>query len=66
MPKPNGEDLLVAALRESESYRLLAQEALHRLHDLEGQLDRSREIVGALRDELRRYTRQQVGAREAA
>jgi hypothetical protein len=50
---PGDEEPLVAVLLESESYRALAQEALHYIHDLTRRCDRLVEERDRLRDEAR-------------
>lgn len=47
------EDLLVATLVESDSYRQLAQCAIHELHDLRRELDRLRKKHHRLVEEYR-------------
>ena len=47
------ENLLVEVLIDAQSYRALAQLAIHRLHDQDGQIERQRQTVARLRDETR-------------
>jgi hypothetical protein len=61
----SGEDLLVEALREAQSYRELAQAAMHALHELRGERDYLRDARERLLDEYRRL-REQILRSEAA
>ena len=47
------ERLLTEALIDALAYRELAQQAIHRLHDQDGQIERHRHTIGRLRDETR-------------
>ncbi len=47
------EGLLTEALIDAMAYRELAQQATHRLHDYNGQIERLRQTIERLRDETR-------------
>ena len=47
------ENLLVEAIIDAQSYRELARQAIHQLHDHDGQIERQRQTIGRLRDETR-------------
>jgi len=47
------EDLAVAALAEAQSYRLVARQALHALHDVSRRLDRAHAAYRRLHDEFK-------------
>jgi len=58
LPAPNllamsDEDRLVCAVREAEAYRLLAQQAIHELHDLTVRHDRLSDAHHRLSEEYR-------------
>lgn len=53
---------LSAERSKTAAYRLVAQQAIHRLHDQHLELVRVKAQLGALRDELRRYTATTVRA----
>jgi hypothetical protein len=52
-PAPISDDLLTDALIDAESYRTLAQQAIHGLHDLQQRHDRLVDQHHRLREELR-------------
>ena len=54
------DELAVVSVQDAESYRRLAQVALGRLHELTCKLDRARETIARLREELRRYAAAQI------
>jgi hypothetical protein len=52
-PPQNGSDIIVDVLVEAQSYRVLAQHAIHALHDLQRQHNQLRESHLRLVDERR-------------
>jgi hypothetical protein len=56
------DDLLVDALVEAESYRLLAQQAIHRLREMQLQLDRQKETIARALADNRELRARLLGA----
>lgn len=65
LPPASDDDPLVDALLEAQSYRLLAQQAIHALHDLTRERDRLREQHQLLLSEYR-HLRESILRTEAA
>lgn len=57
---------VVELMIERDTYRLIAVQAIHRLHDQHVENERLREQNRSLRDELRRYTTAAVLERRRA
>ena len=61
------EGMRVEAIIDARAYRTLAQQAMHRLHDREREIERQRQTIGRLRDEVCRMRAQIIhGTAEAA
>jgi hypothetical protein len=63
---PDVDELVVELLREAESYRALAQAAIHQLHDLTGELRRLRDAHERLLAEYRRARHAAITGKDAA